>query len=125
MASNIHPNTNETPAPLRWNVLGVRLHVERDNHDVVQEPGLVGILTVADINHALRVDVMTPLLWRGDAVEADWSDDMDRLAELYGRWCAHAMWDFAAQHGRLLLAGVLSDMRLPAQTPPIEIGQPE
>ncbi len=104
-----------------WNVYLVRL----PSTPAGREYGLIGELFICEKDWHLKVSALTPLQLRGALQEEAHGLGPEALTERYGPWATHVLWDFVAQHARMLAAGVLRTFDLPSESPPAEYGVPD
>jgi hypothetical protein len=115
------PGEPDTDKPQRdWNVYLVRLASDPAG----REYGLIGELFVCEGEWHLKVSALTPLQLRGSLREEAHTLGSQALTERYGPWATHVLWDFVAQHARILAAGVLRKFDLPPESPEAEYGVP-
>lgn len=108
------PEDAEAPSNQRdWNVYCVRLAGDPAG----REYALIGELFMCQGDWHLSVSALTPLQLRGELRADAHNLGPDELAKRYGPWATHVLWDFVAQHARLLSSGVLRHFDIPTQSP--------
>lgn len=124
----VHPadesgKEDPTPSDVQrdWNIYAVDLAGGPPGATI----GLIGELFISDHDWHLKVSALTPLEVRGQAESFRDSTDLDALASTWGPWANHVLWDFVAQHARILGSGVLHRFPLPQRTPEATYSVPE
>lgn len=115
------PEQPKDVAQRDWNVYLVRLAGDPAG----REYALVGELFSCEGDWHLKVSALTPLQFRGALREKSHQLGSEALTERYGPWASHVLWDFVAQHARILAAGVLRPFDLPSESPDAVYAPPD